>query len=180
MNTTRLSSLFAFGLLVSGCAPIGFDLSRPIDEQTLQGDPVANAAGQVLPAGSFQPISFSVDLAAEGRTRNVPIGRVLLKSLQFNITNTNEPAGDTDDFSFVRSAHVFLECTGSGCTLPRVEIAAASAPGAVRSLVFSITPNVNLKPYIDAGVRIVVEADGIPPADNTSFNGAVTVRVEPF
>jgi hypothetical protein len=169
----------ALAALAAGCAPIGFDLSRALDEQRITGDPVANAAGQLLPAGAIAPQSVTVDLTAEGASRNIPIGRVFIKSMSFAITGTGEAAGDTDDFSFFRSVRMFLECTNS-CSLPRVEVASASNPGAVRSLAFTVTPNVNVKPYLDAGSRVVIEADAIPPADDTTFNGQIVLRVEPF
>lgn len=160
--------------------PVGFDIPKTIDEQTITGNLAANAAGMALPAGSFAPIAISVDLAAESTSRRIPIGRVLLKSFRFDVTATAEPSGDTDDFSFVRSARVFFECTAANCALPRVEVASATDPGAVRTINFTVTPNVNIKPYIDQGVRVTVEVDAIPPPDDTSFNGALVLRVEPF
>lgn len=172
-----LAPLFVFA---AGCAPIGFDIPKALDEQRVTGDPVANAAGQALPAGSLPPISFSVDLTAESNSRRIPIGRVFLKSMAFSITPTAEPAGDTDDFSFIRTMNVYFECTSAGCALPRVLVATVTNPSTIRTLPFAITPNVNVKPYIDAGVRVVIEADAIPPADDTTFNGSIVLRVEPI
>jgi hypothetical protein len=162
-----------------GPSPVGFDIPKPIDEQTIPGNLAANAAGMALPPGSIAPVAVSVDLAAESTSRRIPIGRVLLKSFRFDVTSTAEPAGDTDDFSFVRSARVFFECTAANCTLPRVEVASATDPGAVRSMNFTVS-SVNVKPYIDQGVRVTIELDAIPPPDDTSFNGAIVLRVEPF
>ncbi|MFO0558265.1 MAG: hypothetical protein U0269_09610 [Polyangiales bacterium] len=179
MRPLRFALLPLFAL-ASGCAPIGFDIPKTLDEQRVTGDPVANAAGQALPAGTLAPITFSVDLTAESNSRRVPIGRVLLKSMSFSITPTAEPAGDTDDFSFIRTMNVYFECTGAGCTLPRVLVASVTNPSTIRTLPFTITPNVNVKPYIDAGVRVVIEADAIPPPDDTTFNGVVVLRVEPI
>jgi hypothetical protein len=166
--------------LASGCAPIGFEISQTLDEQRVMGDPIANAAGQILPAGTLAPITLSVDLAAESNRRRVPIGRVFLKSLSFDITSTAEPVGDSDDFSFIRTMNIYLECTGAGCTLPRVLVATVSNPGTIRTLPFAIVPNVNVKPYIDAGARVVLEADAIAPPDDTTFNGTIVLRVEPI
>jgi len=179
MKPLRFAVLPAI-VLAAGCAPVGFEIPKTLDEQRVTGDPIANAAGQALPAGTLAPISFSVDLTAESNSRRIPIGRVLLKSLSFSITPTAEPAGDTDDFSFIRTMNVYFECAAAGCTLPRVLVASVSNPSTIRTLPFTITPNVNVKPYLDAGARIVVETDAIPPPDDTTFNGAVVLRVEPF
>ncbi|MDP3277458.1 MAG: hypothetical protein Q8Q09_19890 [Deltaproteobacteria bacterium] len=182
MATTRslasLSGLVALCALGCGPVPIGFDITQPISEQTITGNLVANTAGQALPAGSIAPMAITVDLSSESRTRNIPIGRVLLKAFSLNVTATAQPAGDTDDFAFIRTATMYIECANS-CALPRIAVATATG-SAVASLVFTPTPGVNLKPYFDAGARIVLEADAIPPPDDTSFNGTVTIRIEPI
>jgi hypothetical protein len=185
MNERHLAALalLAVSATGAGCsngALIGFDIPKSIDEQRITGNAAANAAGMALPAGSLAPMAISVDLAAESSTRRIPIGRVLLKSFKLDITATGEEGGDTDDFSFIRSATLFFECTAPGCSLPRVQVGSVASPGAVRTLNFSITPGVNIKPYIDSGVRVSIEADAIPPPDDTTFNGQVVLRVEPI
>lgn len=180
MKYRYLAASAAVALAAScGPMPVGFDIPKPIDEQTITGNLAANAAGMALPAGTIAPVSVSVDLAAESTSRRIPIGRVLLKSFRFDVTSTAEPAGDADEFSFVRSARVFFECAAANCTLPRVEVASATNPGAVRSMNFTVS-SINIKPYIDQGVRVTIELDAIPPPDDTSFNGAIVLRVEPF
>jgi hypothetical protein len=170
--------------LSAGCGAagqiLGFDFPRNLDEQRVTGNLVANMAGAALPAGILPPIPVTADVAGEAAARRVPITRVLLKSFRFDITPTAEEGGDTDDFSFIRGATMFFECNSDPCSLPRVQVATAAAPGASRSMIFTPTPNLNLKPYIDAGFRVVLELEAIPPPDDTTFNGQIVLRVEPF
>lgn len=91
------------------------------------------------------------------------------------ITKTDEPSGDTDDWSFVDSVQVYV----SSAALPKVEIAHAQSPGAVRTLVFDLDA-VNLEPYIDAGGTVESSGTGRAPADDVSFDGSATFTVHPL
>lgn len=174
---TTLASAMCLAL---NCGPIGFDLPKDIPEQTVTGDPVANMAAQALPAGTLMPMSVSVDLAGESRTRNVPIARVLVKSFALTITGTAQPAGDVDDFEFIRTATLTLECSAGSCAGQSQQIGTATGGAGVTTLAFAITPGVNVKPYFENGARVTLTADGIPPPDNTSFSGRIVLRAEPF
>ena len=141
---------------------------------------MSNLLAQQLPAGTLMPMSVSVDLMGESRARNVPIARVLVKSFVLNITATAMPAGDVDDFEFVRRATLTLECTAGSCAGQTQQLGTAVGSAGATSLIFAITPGVNVKPYIENGARITLTADAIPPPDNTSFSGRIVLRAEPF
>jgi hypothetical protein len=151
-----------------------------IDEQTQRDDPIAHAAATIVPNQSpINPFVLNIDLAAEAASnRTGPIERVFLRELSFTITPTAQPAGDTDCWDFVENVEVRVESTRSGSSLPRTTIATASRPGCVQTLTLTPVPDVNLKPYIEEGIRITTNASGIPPADDVSFNGRVVLRAE--
>lgn len=178
------SVLLLAAVALCGCGgtnPVGFDISRDVAEQVVHGDPLAHAAAGVFSASPFNPFMISVDLSAESRANgNVVVHRVLLQALSFTMTATEQPAGDMDCWDFIESIEVFASSTASSTTLPRIRIASATAPGCVPTLALTPVADVNLKPDIEEGARIEVEASGIPPADNVSFDGQIVVRAEPF
>jgi hypothetical protein len=180
-----MRSNFLLGLLavlVGGCGAIGFDIERPIEEQIQRGDPIAHTAARVVPGQSpINPLVLSIDLAGESAARGVgPIERVFLRELSFGITATAQPPGDSDCWDFVESIEVRVESTQDGSSLPTRTIASAMRPGCVQQLVLTPAPDVNLKPYIEQGLRISATVSGIPPADDVSFDGRVVLRAEAF
>ena len=104
-----------------------------------------------------------------------------LVSLSLTITKTDEPSGDTDDWSFVDHVDVYVESTKSGSTLPKVEIASVSSPpGAVQTIDFTVDPSVNLKPYIDEGSKVDSAGSGTAPADDVWYDGTGVFEVHPL
>ena len=75
---------------------------------------------------------------------------------------------------------MYVSSSVSGSTLPRVEIAHASSPGAVQTINFTVDSGVNLKPYIDEGSVIDGSGSGSAPADDVSYNGSGTFSVHPL
>lgn len=167
-------------LLLSGCSNlqglVGFNFTQAIDEQRVPGNPQAHAAATLLMGQNpLGPVSLSVDLAAQNRPYNIVIQRVKLLSLSFTTTATAQPQGC---FDFVTSATISVESTRAGTTLPAVNIATASNPGCVNTLTFTPDSSVNLKGYIEEGMRMRVTIDGIPPASDVTFNGSIQLRAE--
>lgn len=163
---------FAYLLLVTGCGIADFDVDEPVPEQQVQG------SGIPAPLAALFPIPVSLDLkAAIDKQTTSPVGTIELSKLTLDITKTDEPSGDTDDWSFVTSIQVFVESQN----LPKVAIAHIdSSPGAVRSFDFQITPGVDLKPYVDAGGTVTSEGKGTVPTDDVSYAGTSTFTVHPL
>lgn len=179
----RAVFLFVTTVLVSaGCAGVvSFDIDRDIEEQVQRGDPIANAAGRIVPDQSpIRPFVLNIDLTAEAMAHRVTgIQRVFLRHLSFTVTATARSSpSDNDCWDFIDRIEVQVESTRSGSSLPRRTIATAMRPGCVDTLTFSVTSDVDLRPYIEEGIRFVTHASGIPPADDVSFRGRVTVRAE--
>jgi hypothetical protein len=52
-----------------------------------------------------------------------------------------------------------------------VKIAAIGAPGAVRTMDFTVEPGVNLKPYVEEGSQVDTTATGSRPSGDVTFDG---------
>lgn len=167
---------------LGGCrGALAFDIARDIPEQTVAGDPVAHAAGTLVPDRAvINPFQLNIDLAAEAAAMGTPVARVHLSALTLTITSTAQPAGDQDCWDFVENITIRAESTQAGSSLAPVTIATGTRPGCVQTFALTPASNVDLKPYIEQGIRITTSASGVPPADDVSFNGRVVLRAEPF
>lgn len=162
-------------LLLTGCGIADFDITQPVPEQTIPGSSLPG------PLADLFPIPVNLDISQQIKAMDTgPIDSVTLSALELTITKTDEPSGDTDDFSFVSSIEVYVASSASGSTLPRVEIAHATSPGAVQTINFDVDSGVNLKPYIDEGSVISGEGSGTAPADDVSYDGNGTFTVHPL
>lgn len=179
MQTRLLCSALALALgVLGGCAPglIGEDVTRELAEQTIPGNPTANAAAvelQPLEMGSAPVLTIASDNPA---VNSDGLTYILLRSIELDITTTAQPAGDSDCWDFVRSVTVYIESTRQGSTLPRLRIASGSAPGCVKSMPLTPVPDANLKPYTDTGFRVTAELAGVPPPDDVSFVTRLVLR----
>jgi hypothetical protein len=162
-------------VLVCGCSIADFDVDQPVQEQMVQG------SGIPAPLAALFPLPLSLDLTAKIKAHDTgPIDSVTLSDLSLTITKTDEPSGDSDDWSFVQTVTVTVESTQSGSTLPKVQIASASSPGAVKTMTFVVDESVNLKPYIDEGSKVESSGTGTVPPDDVSYDGASTFHVHPL
>lgn len=162
-------------VLAAGCGVADFDIDQPIVEQAIQGSPIPG------PLQVLFPIPLNIDINAQIKAMHTgPIDSVTLKSLTLSITKTDEPSGDSDDWSFLTSVDVFVSSTKSGTTLPKVMIAHVGSPGTVQDLKFMLDGNVNLKPYIDEGSQVDGQSSGNAPPDDVSYDGIATFTVHPL
>jgi hypothetical protein len=170
-----MRSLALACVIVCGCSIADFDLDQPVPEQMVQGSGIPG------PLASLFPLPLSLDLATQIKAHDTgPIDSVTLSELSLTITKTDEPSGDTDDWSFVQTVTVTVESTKPGSTLPKVQIASASSPGAVQTIRFVVDESVNLKPYIDEGSKVESSGSGTVPPDDVSYAGTSTFHVHPL
>ncbi len=162
-------------MLAAGCGIADFDITQPVPEQRVAGSGIPG------PIASLFPIPLNLDLSAEIQKQSTgPIGSVTLSSLSLAITATDQPQGDTDDWSFVDEVHVFVKSSAQSSSLPRVEIASVVAPGAVTTMTFHVEGDVDLKPYVDEGSVVESTASGTAPADDVSYDGKAVFTVHPL
>lgn len=162
-------------LLCAGCSDIvDFDISQEMPEQRVQGSPLPG------PLTALFPLPLDLDLASKIEQRESgPIDSITIASLSLSITDTARMGGDTDDWAFVESIRVFVKSSRQGSSLPRVEIASVSAPGAVTTMTFQVT-DVNIKPYVDEGSIVESEGSGTLPPDDVTYDGAAVFTVHPL
>ena len=162
-------------LAAAGCGVADFGIDQPVQEQMISGSPIPG------PLQVLFPIPLNVDISAQIKAKDTgPIDSVTLSALTLSITKTDEPSGDSDDWSFVTSVDVYVASTKSGSTLPKVKIAHVMNPGAVRDMKFALDGSVNLKPYIDEGSQVDGQSSGNAPPDDVSYNGVASFTVHPL
>jgi hypothetical protein len=162
-------------ILSAGCSDIlDFDITQPVPEQRVQGSPLPG------PLSALFPLPLDLDLSSKIKERETgPIDSITLSSLSLVITDASRPSGDSDDWSFVTSVHVFVKSSREGTTLPRIEIASADAPGTATTLEFEVK-DANLKPYVEEGSVVESEGSGMLPPDDVSYNGSAVFTVHPL
>ncbi len=161
--------------IAGGCGIADFDIEQPIPEQRVQG------SGLPAPLAALFPLPLDLDLSAEIKKRTTgPIDSVSLTALTLSITPTDQSTGDTDDWSFVDEIRVFVASSMAGSSLPRLEIAGTTAPGAVTTIEFTVDASVNLQPYVEEGSVVESTGRGRLPADNVSYDGVGVFTVHPL
>lgn len=154
---------------LAGCGIADFDVTQPIPEQTIAGSPLPG------PLATLFPIPLNLDISQQIKAMDTgPIGGVHLSSLELSLTSSG------GDWSFVDEIDVFVSSTKSGTTLPKVEIAHVTSPGAVRTLHFKVDGGVDLKPYIDEGSEVDGQSSGHAPMQDTSYDGQGVFTVHPL
>lgn len=135
----------------------------------------------MLPTNNLlPPLRLEIDLQEELDSQNAgPAKAVYLDALSLTITPTAMPEGDTDNFDFIDKVDVFVESTKSGSTLSKKQVAVLeNVPENQSTVDFTVIEDVDLKPYIEEGVRLTTSGSGEVPPDDTSFKAIVTIRAE--
>jgi hypothetical protein len=160
--------LVAVVLLMSACGALGFDVSQPIPQQTIQG----SALGALLPSFLPSPFAITINVKQEEQQHNTgPATAANLKSLSFQALPHGMPNGN---FDFVDEIHIFVAASN----LPMLEIATLRpVPKGLTTLDLTVVPGVNLLPYINAGATISAQASGHQPAQDFSYDGTVVITI---
>jgi hypothetical protein len=161
--------------VLSGCGVADFDIHQMLVEQTVTGSALPGPLAALFPV----PLSFDISQKIK-EMETGPIDSVTLTSLKLSITATARPSGDTDDWSFVESIHVFVKSSKSGTTLPRIEIAKVMNPGAVTTMTFDVDDSVDINPYVNEGSIVEGESAGTVPDDDVSYDGVAVFTVHPL
>ncbi len=162
-------------LAATGCSIADFDIDQPVLEQRITGSPLPG------PLAMLFPLPLSIDIAAKIKEMETgPIDSVTIKSLSLTITPAGVASGDTDDWSFVDEIRVFVSSNMSGTTLPRVEIAHVTNPGAVQTMQFVVESSVDINPYVNEGSTVEGESTGTVPQDDVTYDGLAVFTVHPL
>lgn len=174
-------ALLALLLTLTACgSSLGsFQITEESNEATVMG-----GAGSVLDAlpvkNLFPPMQLTINLEDELDQQDAgPAKAVYLEALQMTITDTAQPQGDTDNFDFVNKINVFVESSKSGSALERKQVATLSDVPKGQTLVsFDTDDSIDLKPYIEQGIKLTTEGTGEVPDDDTSLKAIVTLEVK--
>jgi hypothetical protein len=116
---------------VACASALDFDVSQAVPEQIVSGSPLP-----AVLSGLFA-FPLQVDIQSQiAAHKTGPISEITLSGLVLDITATKQPAGDTDDWSFLTHADLFVASTKDGTTLAKVKVATVDAPGKVQQLIF--------------------------------------------
>ena len=164
----RRWSFLAVLALLTSCGSIRFNLEQPIAEQKVPG----NLLGGVLPNFFPNPFKLTIDVKAETEKRGTgPATAAFLTSLVLNATPAGNPSGT---FDFLDEVHVLVEAPGQ----PKVEVATLKpVPRGQTSVSFTIVPDVNLLPYVNAGATMSTTATGTQPAKDFTFDGKAVFEI---
>ena len=157
--------------LLTSCDPLDFTIDQAIPEQMIQGSAVPAVLSGVFAIPLNVNISSQIAAQATGTIHSVTID-----DLELDITKTDEPTGDTDDWSFITHVTVTLKSTKTGTTLPAVTIGTVDG-SASQKLIFTVDSTIDVKPYIDEGGEIDAPGSGTQPTDDVSYNGTATFTV---
>lgn len=169
-------------LAAAGCGAVGFDLSQDIPEQRVAGAPVNPLTG-LLPGFLQAPVPITVDLKSETQKRATgPATHVYLTAARLAATPHSSPGGN---FDFLTELHIFVEAQQS-TGLPRREVAAIKpVPRGQTTIDFTIVPDVDLLPYIQAHdsnpnetAKITATATGTQPAKDFTYDGRITFTIK--
>lgn len=163
------------GLAASGCGDslASFTFTEDSQEVVVQG----SALGQLPvdnPFGEALKLNINLDQQLEAHDATGASG-VFLQGLELRITDTKQPEGDTDNFDFLDSLKIYASADG----MDRKLVAEISdVPQGKQKISLDTKDNVDLKPYVEKGMKLAAEAQGSPPDDDTSLKAVATVRVE--
>lgn len=150
------------------CGAVRFDVEQALPEQKVTGSPL----GGVLPSFLPNPFTVTIDVKAETQKRGTgPATAAYLKSLSLRATPASSPSGN---FDFLDEIHIFIEASGQS----KLEVATVKpvAKG-LTTLTFTLVPEVNLLPFINAGATLSATATARQPTKDFTFDGDVVIDV---
>jgi hypothetical protein len=164
------------GALLASCGEGGlgsFTFTETSQEVTVEGSglnqlPVDNPFGEAL--------NLDIDLDQELNARDATgASGVFLQDLELRITDTEMSGDDTDNFNFLDKLEIHANADGLDKKLVAI---IEDVPQDVQSISLNTEDNVNLKPYVEQGMRLEASAEGNVPDDDTSLEAVATIRVE--
>jgi hypothetical protein len=182
--TSPLSALLLSALLLlTACGGTGGLGSFTITEESQESVVEGRGGGilGMLPLNNFfPPLKLDFDLQAELESRDVgPAQAIYLERMRIVTTPTEQPAGDTDNFDFVEEVTVFVESNKSNSTLKKVQIAEIKmVPQSATTMEFKVDSSVNLKPYVEEGIRLTTQGKGDQPPDNVSLKAILDLNID--
>jgi hypothetical protein len=165
VSRSLLGGLF---FALSGCGLVAIPISNvPLGELSVPGDPSETPLDAQLIA------SLSID--AESLPAQELIAAAFVDGIELAVSPRGEGDG-ADDLSFISR----LEIYAAAEELPRVLVAAADGTGAADRLLLFSAGEVDLKPYVDAGLSLDIELTGSAPPTEVVVSAEIDLLIELF
>ncbi|TXD38525.1 hypothetical protein FRC98_06485 [Lujinxingia vulgaris] len=168
-----LSAVVLLMLSFSACGIAAFTINEESEVIEIQGQ-----SGNLLGLGDLFPtrIPLTVNLEQELQAQDADGAQaVYLTDLTFALEDDSEEP----NFDFIDEVTITIESTQSGSDLPSVELAWRNpAPEGATDFSLEIEEGVNLKPYIEEGMRLSSDASGSAPTETARFRVFAEFRVE--
>lgn len=176
---THLAALAAILTLTSCDALTSFEITEESAEATVEGSNLGVV--DALPVDALlPPLTLDVDLEEELDAQDAgPASAVRLTALSMTVTDTARPDGDEDSLDFIDTVTVYVESADADSALEPRQIATLDMiPEGATEVDFAVDDAVDLKPYIEEGIRLTTQGSGEVPEDDTSLKAIVTLTVE--
>jgi hypothetical protein len=182
-RTSRFALWLGLAALVwtAGCSEgIGaFTITEESGEKTIDGrsGPTSNVP---LTSDLLPEFNFDINLQEKLDQRNVgPAKDVHMKSFTLRVTDEEESNNDEDNLNFIDSMTIFASTAGDGGPdKKRIAWNDNIPDDGSRSVEFNTDESVDLKPYIEQGLVLDIEASGNFPNDKTAIQAVTALIVE--
>ncbi len=173
-----ISVLMVTALLLASCGDGGlasFEITETSQEVTVEG----SALGQLPIDNPFgEALKLDINLEQELQKRDASgASGVFLEGLDLEITDTAMPEGDTDNFNFLDSLEIYANADGLDKKLVAI---IEEVPEDKQRISLETKDGINLKPYVEQGMKLQATARGSAPDDDTSLRAVATIRIEVF
>lgn len=154
-----------------------FDINEKSDEVIVQGGPTIID----LPINIFPAMAIDINLQQELKAQDASAAKgVFLKDLTLRVTDKSKAdAQDVDNFDFVEKVTIYVESTKDNTTLKKTKVAEVlMVKDGLQVLPLTVFDDVNLKPFIEEGMRLNSEGTASVPEDDVSLLADVTIKVQ--
>lgn len=168
-------AVFCAALLCVSCGDglASFTISETSQEVTVEGStlgglPVQNPFGEAL--------QLNINLEQELQRRDATgASGVFLQDLDLKITDSAMPEGDSDNFNFLSRLEIYASADGLDKKLVAI---IEDVPQDQQKISLDTKSNVDLKPYVEKGMKLQATAQGSAPDDDTSLQAEATIRIK--
>ena len=167
-RSTRSALAVAAAAALAACAGFGtFVFTEESDEIEVEGDPITGGLQELFPV----EIPMTVQLEERLEEQNASGARsVHLTEIEFRM----EEDSDQEHFGFLSSIDIDVDADGQS----REILAWQDDIPAESSFTLEVNDELDLKPYVEAGMDLFTEVEGSAPARDARFRVYATFEVD--
>lgn len=179
----RLCLAIALGALALPAASCGddggsFTVTRESGESVVEGQ--SSPLDDVLPTRVIPSMRLEFDLQSELEERDAGAAKaVFVESIELVVTDSRkEGPEDVDNFDFLDNIEVYIASRKDDTSLEERRIAVRDpVPEGRTSFQLDVESDIDIKPYVEEGVRLTTRGSGELPEDDVSIKAVVTLRI---